>query len=38
MKYLTPGEENWAAGDRLIVCAAFDPAGEVSGSLRRVER
>ena len=30
----SPSEESWLAGDRLVHCAVYDPAGEVSGSLR----
>jgi uncharacterized RDD family membrane protein YckC len=35
---ITPSEESWSEGDRSIVCTIYDPAGEVSGSLRGVER
>ena len=35
---VTPSEESWTQGDRSILCTIYDPAGEVSGSLRGVER
>ena len=35
---MTPSEEGWLAGDRLVHCAVYDPAGEVSGSLRGADR
>ena len=31
-----PTEASWAAGDREVLCVAFDPEGPVSGSLRGV--
>jgi hypothetical protein len=36
--YLTPTEESWATGDREVLCTIFDPAEEVTGSLRGAER
>jgi uncharacterized RDD family membrane protein YckC len=36
--FITPSEESWIQGDRSILCTIYDPAGEVSGSLRGVER
>jgi hypothetical protein len=35
---ITPSAESWSQGDRSIFCTIYDPAGEVSGSLRGVER
>jgi uncharacterized RDD family membrane protein YckC len=35
---ITPSEESWSEGDRSIVCTIYDPAGQVSGSLRGVGR
>jgi hypothetical protein len=35
---IMPSEESWRQGDRRIFCTISDPAGEVSGSLRGVER
>jgi len=35
---ITPSEESWRYGDRLVLCTIYDPAGEVIGSLRGVER
>jgi RDD family/Septum formation len=35
---VTPSEESWSQGDRSILCTIYDPAGQVSGSLRNVER
>ena len=37
-RFMTPSEETWLAGDRMVSCAVYDPAGEVSGSLRGAER
>jgi Septum formation len=36
--YLAPTEDGWRSGDRAVLCTIFDPAEEVSGSLRGVER
>jgi hypothetical protein len=36
--YLAPEETEWDAGGRALLCSVYDPAGEVSGSLRGVER
>jgi hypothetical protein len=33
-----PSEESWRMGDRLVLCTIYDPRGDVSGSLRGVER
>jgi Septum formation len=38
IRFMTPSEESWLAGDRLVHCAVYDPAGDVSGSLRGAER
>jgi hypothetical protein len=38
LTYLTPTRESWSEGDREVVCSVYDPDGEVSGSLRGVER
>jgi uncharacterized RDD family membrane protein YckC len=38
LTYLTPTRESWSEGDREVICSVYDPAGEVSGSLRGVER
>jgi hypothetical protein len=38
IRFMTPSEEAWLAGDRLVHCAVYDPAGDVSGSLRGAER
>jgi hypothetical protein len=38
IRFMTPSEEGWRAGERLVHCAVYDPAGEVSGSLRGTER
>jgi hypothetical protein len=38
LTYLTPTRESWSEGDREVVCSVYDPAGEVSGSLRGVKR
>jgi hypothetical protein len=35
---ITPTEESCPQGDRSILCTIYDPAEEVSGSLRGVER
>ena len=32
--YLTPTEESWNDGDRDVLCTVYDPAEEISGSLR----
>jgi hypothetical protein len=31
---ISPGREVWEAGDREVICAVYDSAGEVTGSLR----
>jgi hypothetical protein len=36
--FITPVEEGWPDGDRLVTCMIYDPAGEVTGSLRGVGR
>jgi hypothetical protein len=36
--YLTPTEQSWNDGDRAVLCTVFDPAEEVTGSLRDAER
>jgi hypothetical protein len=36
--YLTPTESAWTDGDRKVLCTIFDPAEEVTGSLRSAER
>ncbi len=36
--YFHPNEESWLDGDRVVLCAIYDPGEEVSGSLRGVER
>jgi Septum formation len=38
IRFITPSEESWLGGDRIVYCAVYDPAGEVSGSLRSAER
>ncbi|HET6752923.1 MAG TPA: septum formation family protein [Jiangellaceae bacterium] len=38
IRFMTPSEESWLAGDRLVHCAVYDPAGDVGGSLRGAER
>jgi hypothetical protein len=38
IRFMTPSEEGWLGGERLVYCAVYDPAGEVSGSLRGAER
>jgi hypothetical protein len=38
LTYLTPTRESWSEGDREVVCSVYDPAAEVSGSLRGVKR
>ena len=35
---ITPSEQSWYQGDRSVLCTIYDPAGEVSGTLRGVER
>jgi len=35
---ITPSEQSWPEGDRVVLCTIYDPAGEVSGTLRGVER
>ena len=35
---ITPSEQSWYQGDRSVLCTIHDPAGEVSGTLRGVER
>ena len=32
--YLVPSEDTWGDGDREIVCAAIDPNGKLTGSVR----
>ena len=36
--YLTPTEESWNDGDRDVLCTVYDPAEEISGSLRGAKR
>ncbi|MBD0293338.1 MAG: septum formation family protein, partial [Jiangellaceae bacterium] len=36
--FLAPTEESWREGDREVLCTVFDPAEEVSGSLRGAKR
>lgn len=36
--YYYPTETSWAAGDRMVDCAVFDPDGKTIGSLKRSER
>ncbi len=36
--YLTPTEESWNDGDRAVLCTIYDPAEEISGSLRGAKR
>ena len=31
MNFVIPSEERWDAGDRVVLCTIYDPAGEVSG-------
>ena len=38
MYSVSPSEERWDAGDRVVHCTIYDPAGDVSGSLRDAER
>jgi hypothetical protein len=38
IRFMTPSEEGWLGGDRVVYCGVYDPAGEVSGTLRGVER
>jgi Septum formation len=38
IRFMTPSEQSWLAGDRVVYCAVYDTAGEVSGSLRGAER
>ena len=38
MNVVIPSEERWDAGDRVVLCTIYDPAGLVSGSLRGSER
>jgi Septum formation len=38
LTYLTPTRQSWSEGDREVVCSVYDPDGEVSGSLRGVQR
>ena len=32
--FVTPDEASWAAGDRLVGCIAWDPAGPLTGSVQ----
>ncbi len=36
--YFTPTTESWASGDREILCAVLDPAGDTTGSLAGANR
>ena len=36
--FLTPTEQSWNDGDRNVLCTIYDPAEEISGSLRGAER
>ncbi|PRX92558.1 septum formation family protein [Allonocardiopsis opalescens] len=35
---LTPTEQSWASGDREILCLAYDPAGQTTGTLEGAAR
>ena len=36
--FLTPTEQSWNDGDRAVLCTVYDPAEEISGSLRGAQR
>ena len=36
--FLTPTEQSWNDGDRNVLCTIYDPAEEISGSLRGAKR
>ena len=36
--FFTPDEEGWRAGDRLILCTVYDPAGDTTGTLAGANR
>jgi hypothetical protein len=36
--YYYPTEESWAQGDREILCLAYDPAGQITGTLAGAAR
>jgi hypothetical protein len=36
--YYHPSEESWLDGDRVVTCTIYDPGGQVTGSLRGIER
>lgn len=36
--YYYPTESSWAAGDRMVDCAIFDPDGKTVGSLKYADR
>jgi Septum formation len=38
IRFMTPSEQGWRAGERVVHCAVYDPAGEVTGSLRGTAR
>lgn len=38
VNFLTPTEDSWAQGDREILCAIYDPAGQTTGTLKDAAR
>jgi hypothetical protein len=36
--YYHPSEDSWLDGDRVVTCTIYDPGGQVTGSLRGIER
>ena len=36
--YYYPTESSWAAGDRMVDCAVFDPDGKTTGTLKQADR
>lgn len=36
--YYYPTESSWAAGDRMVDCAVFDPDGKTIGTLKNAQR
>ena len=35
---VTPSERTWSEGDRLVICAIYDPAGDTTGTLADANR